>query len=168
MSSRQPETLVSVDFFTTTHRISGQVQTGPRPFSDLLNDQSSSYLLVFNVYVSPLTRAAEVGDYAPVAYLSKENLCFAIVSSREIRAPDRSHFSSQDRETLITMPRFEVRGMVAGPRRLDIRSFSPTALDPFIVLTDASVQVADNPEMTFSGEAILVNRARLEGFCLAE
>lgn len=168
MSSRQSETLVSVDFFTTTHRISGQVQTGPRPFSDLLNDQSNSYLLVYNVYVSPLSRAAEVGDHAPVAYLSKENLCFAIVSSREIRAPDRSRYSGQDHEALITMPRFEARGMVAGPRRLDIRSFSPTALDPFVVLIDASVQVADDPEIAFSGEAILVNRARLESYCLAE
>jgi hypothetical protein len=168
MSSIQLDDLTAVDFFTSTHRISGQVQTGSKLLCDILNDKSQSYLLVFNVYVSRLSEPAAIGAYAPTAYLSKENMSFVIVPAREVRAPDQSRFSVQEYQALITMPGFEVRGKFAGPHRFDLRTFSPAALDAFVSLRDISIQLMDLLEVTFGGEAILVNRTRLESFCLSE
>jgi hypothetical protein len=156
------------DFITTTHRISGSIQTGSKPLSDLLNDRSQSYLLLFNVYVSRLNEPGAIGAYAPLAYLTKENLSFVISAARDARLPDRSRFAAQEYAALVTLPGFEVRGTFVGPRRIDLRTFSPAALDAYLVLTDASAQSLSLAEVEYSGEAILINRARLESLCLTE
>jgi hypothetical protein len=168
MSSRQSLSMTYVDFITTTHRISGEVHTGAKPFGDVLNDRSQSYLFVSNVYVSRLDKPGEIGAYAPLAYLAKDNLTFVIVPSRDARSPEPGRFGAQEYEALATMPGFEVRGKFVGPRRLDLRSFSPAALDSFVILTEASAQSVDVPDVVFSGEVILANRARLESLCLTE
>jgi hypothetical protein len=124
--------------------------------------------LLSNVYVSRLGSAAEIGAHASVAYLLKENLSFAIVSARETRAPDRGRFTVHEYEALVTLPRWEMRGSFIGPHRLDLTSFSPANLDPFLVLTEATAWLVDEPSEAFSGEAILVNRIRLESLCLSE
>ncbi len=100
----QADSLTTADFITMTHRISGQVQTGNKPLSDLLNDRSQSYLLVFNLYVSRLDRPGEIGSHAPVAYLSKERISFVIVPAREVRLPDSGRFTSQNYEVLAILP----------------------------------------------------------------
>jgi hypothetical protein len=168
MSSGPLSSRAQADFLTTTHRISGEVQTGTRPLSDMLNDMSQSYLLVYNIYVSRLNDPGEICAHAPVAYLSKENLCLVIVQFREVRAPDRGRFTVHEYRVLATLPGFEVEGKFVGPHRLDLRSFSPTALDPFVVLTEATARIAGLSGVTFGGEAILANRARLESLCLSE
>jgi hypothetical protein len=168
MSSMQFGDTIQIDFFTMTHRISGAIQTGPKPLSDLLNDKTQSYLLLSNVYVSRLDRAAEIDAHAPVAYLSKENLNLVIVPARETRAPDRSRFTAHEYEALVTLPGCEVRGKFVGPHRLDLTSFSPATLDAFVVLTEATAWLTSVPGVTFSGEAILINRAHLESLCLSE
>ncbi len=164
----QTDTLTTADFITATHRLSGQVQTGNKPLSDLLNDRSQSYLLVFNLYVSRLDRPGEIGAYAPVAYLSKEKISFVIVPMREVRLPDTGRLTSQGYEVLAILPGFEIRGSFAGPPRFDLRTFSPAILEPFLAVTNATVQIVGLPEVTFHGEAILVNRAQMEGLCLGE
>ena len=168
MSSRQLNNRAQADFITTTHRISGEVQTGPKPLSDLLNDKSQSYLIVYEVYVSRLSEAGAICSHSPVAYLSKENLSLVIVQFREIRAPDRSRFAVHEYDVLATLPGFEVQGKFVGPHRLDLRNFSPAALDLFVVLTEATARIAGQPDTVFGGDAILVNRMRLESFCLSE
>jgi hypothetical protein len=161
-------TVIRARFFTTTHRIVGEVETGLKPLSDLLNDHAHSFLLVFNTQVAHIKKPGEIVMRAPVAYLSKENLCFAIVPSRETRGPDRSRFTVHEYEAVATLPRVEIQGKFIGPHRLDLKAFSPAALDPFIALTEATARLAGLPEMTFGGEAILINRARLECLCLTE
>jgi len=168
MSSRQSENLTTADFFTSSHRIRAQVQTGPRPLSDLLNDRSQSYLLVFNVRLSALDGTAEGRTRGPEAYVSKENLSFVLVSSREARSPERGRYAVLERQVLVTLPGFEVRGRFLGPLRSDLWTFSPATLDPFVVLTEATVVRANAPEVTFEGEVALVSRARVESFCLLE
>jgi len=168
MSNIRSGDLTSADLYTSTHRISGQVETGSKPLSDLLNDRSQSYLMVFNVYVSRLDKPGEIGAHAPTAYLSKDNLSFVIVSSREVRAPDRSRFTSHEYVIMVTLPGVEIRGTFSGPHRFDLRTFTPATLDAFVSLTQASAQIVSVPAVTLSGEAILVNKARLESFCLNE
>jgi hypothetical protein len=166
--SNQPDTLTTADFITTTHRISGQVQTGPKPLSDLLNDKSQSFLLTYNVYVSRLERAGEIGAHAPVAYLSKENLNLVIVPAREARTSDLGRFAAQDYDALVTLAGFEVTGKFSGPHRFDLRNFSPAALDSFLLLTEATARVVGTPGLVFNSEAILINRSRLQSLCLRE
>jgi len=168
MSSRQSESLTLAEFFTTTHRLLARVQTGARPLSALLNDRSQSFLLVFQVQVFPLHEATKCGARAPEAYLSKENLSFVIMPAREARSPERSRYAVVERQVLATLPQFEVEGRFLGPLRSDLWTFSPATLDRFVVLMEATARIAAQPDVTFSGEAILVNRARLEGLCLLE
>ncbi len=168
MSSAQFGKQAQAEFFTTTHRITGQVQTGAKPLSDLLNDRSLSYLVATNVYVSRLNEPGEIGAHVPLAYLSKDNLSFVIVLAREVRSGERGRFTAQEYKALLTLPGFEIRGKFLGPRRMDMQVFSPASLEAFIVVSEATAQMASLPDMTFCGEAILVSRARLEGFGLSE
>lgn len=168
MSSRQSEGLATFDFFTTTHRIEAQVQTGTRPLSDLMNDQSQSFLLVFNVRLSRLEKEARLEAIASAAYLSKENLGFVIAPSREVRKPERGRYAAYEREVLVTLPGFELEGRFLGPHRSDLWTFSPTTLNPFFVLTAATARIAAVPDATLGGDTILVNRDRVESICLGD
>jgi hypothetical protein len=168
MSSTQPGERIKAEFFTTTHRITGEVETRYKPLSDLLNDNTHSYLMLFNAYVSRLTEPGKIGAHAAVAYLSKENLSFVIVAAREVRLPDTGRFSAHEYDTLATLPQFEIQGRFTGPHRIDLRSFSPATFDAFVALREATARLTDASEVTFSGEAILVNRVRLESLCLSE
>ena len=168
MSSRQSEGLTTFDFFTTTHRIEAQVQTGTRLLSDLMNDQSQSFLLVFNVRLSRLEKEAKLEAIASAAYLSKENLGFVLAPSREVRKPERGRYTAYEREVLVTLPGFELEGRFLGPHRSDLWTFSPTTLNPFIVLTAATARSAAAPDITLGGDTILVNRDRVESICLGD
>ena len=168
MSSRQSDGLATFDFFTTTHRIEAQVQTGTRLLSDLMNDQSQSFLLVFTVRLSRLEKEARLEAIASAAYLSKENLGFVIAPSREVRKLERGRYAAHEREVLVTLPGFELEGRLLGPHRSDLWTFSPTTLDPFFVLTAATARIAAVPDATLGGDMILVNRDRLESICLGD
>jgi len=168
MSSVQYGRVAQADFFTTTHRISGQVNTGPKPLSDMLNDRSLSYVMAVNVYVSRLSEPGEIVAHMPVAYLSKQNLSFVIVAAREARQAERTRFSAQEYRAVITLPAFEITGKFLGPLRVDMQVFSPASLDPFVLVTEATAQIVALPEVTFGGEVILVNGSRLESFGLSE
>ena len=168
MSSRQQTPLTYVDFFTTTHRISCGIQPSVAPLSDQLNDHSQSYLMVSNVYISRLDTPGDIGAHASVAYLSKENLTFVIAPAREVRISEAGRFTAQEYQALISVPGFEVRGRFHGPSRIHLRSFSPAALDAFVVLLEATAQSTTSPNTVFSGEVILINRARLESLCLGD
>jgi hypothetical protein len=168
MSSRQPEGLTTFDFFTSTHRIEAQVQTGSRLISDLMNDQSQSFLLVFNVRLSRLEKEARLEAIASAAYLSKENLGFVLASSREVRRPERGRYAAYEREVLVTLPGFELTGRFLGPQSSDLWTFSPATLDPFFVLTAATARIAAAPDASLGGDAILVNRDRVESIFLGD
>jgi hypothetical protein len=170
MSSWQSDARTQAEFFTSTHRLTGKVETGPKPLSDLLNDQINSYLLLFDVYVSRLDDPAVIGAHAATAYLAKQNISFVIVPLREIRTSERSRFATKEQEVLITLPGFEVWGRFSGPLRSDLRTFAPSALESFVVLTQATARLtgAGMEKEGFWGEAILVNRAQLQSFCLME
>lgn len=168
MSSRQSDNLTTVEFFTTTHRIVAQVQTGSRLVSDLMNDRSQSFLLVFNLRLTLLEKDARLEAIASAAYLSKENVGFVIAPSREIRKPERGRYAAYEREVLVTLPGFELQGRFLGPQRSDLWTYSPATLDPFFVLTAATARIAGVPDFTIGGDAILVNRDRLESICLGD
>lgn len=168
MSTRRPTPLTYVDYFTTTHRISGGIQTGVAPLSDQLNDRSQSYMMVSNVYISRLDTPGDIGAHASVAYLSKENLTFVIAPAREVRISEAGRSTAQEYQALVSVPGFEVRGRFYGPGRIHLRNFSPATLEAFVILLDATAQSTTLPDTVFSGEVILINRARLESLCLGE
>lgn len=168
MSSRSPTPLMYADFFTTTHRISGGLHTGTKPLSDQLNDQSQSYLMVSNVYVSRLNEPGAIGAHAPVAYLSKHRISFVIVPLREARVAEGGRFGAQEYQALVTLPGFEVQGTFAGPRRIDLKSFSPAVLGAFVPLSKATAQSITMAEVVYNGEVILINRDCLESLCIGD
>ena len=67
MSSSASAILTQAEFFTTTHRLTGQVQTVPKRLGDVLNGQSQSYLLILNVYTSRLKEPGGIRGQAPEA-----------------------------------------------------------------------------------------------------
>lgn len=168
MDSRVYQNHTQADFVTSTHRISGSVQTGSKPLLEVLNDTARDYLAVQRVYASPLNNPGAISTYAPLGFLSKEALGFVIVSAREARIPNGQRFGVQPYTIAATVPGFELQGRFLGPRRLDLSSFSPALLDPFVALQDASAISIAVPEVTFDGEVILVNRARLESLLIID
>ena len=150
----QVSDMTSADFITATHRISGQIATGVKPLSDVLNDRSQSYLLAYNVYLSRLDDAGTIMAHAPAAYISKDNLTLVVVPSREARSSERGRYGAHEYKALVTIDGFEVEGTFIGPARLDMRAFSPATLDSFVVLTQAMARPLAIAELHFSGEAV--------------
>ena len=170
MAQRRTSTLLPVDFFTRGYRISGHISTRAKTVGDILNDTLSSYVQLSDVYISRVTNPAEIVATYGYSQLLKDNLLFAIVSVEESYSKAGravSYFGKQRRPAWVVLPTFEIEGefLVTG-RSADFASYLAKGVDAYIPIQKGVARVASKPEITFNGEAFLVNRKNIDLFCL--
>jgi hypothetical protein len=158
----------SAEFFTHQHRIAGAVRLGGLRLTDVLNDDLTSSVELKRLEITRhLTPNKVVASYAS-ALLDKKGILFAIGGRESGKATERSFFRHVDTtewDVLVTVPFFELRGKfhVRGTGDLKTKLLSWTG--QFIPLTEAEAVFTLYPEVTFSGDVIIVNRAHIEVIC---
>lgn len=163
-------TQLPVDFFTRGYRISGYVDTRAKTVGDMLNDPLSSYIALGDVYIGRASSPGEIIASYRYAQLLKDNLLFAIVTEEESfskRGRSVSYFGKQKYRAFLALSTFEIEGdfAVTG-RSADFEAYLAKGIDAFIPIQDGVARVSDFPEITFQGEAFLVNRKCIDLFCL--
>jgi hypothetical protein len=163
---------VSADFYTNGYRISCQVPTpAGGGLHALLMDPLNSYLEVENAYISRITDPGEIIAHYDLAAMRKENILFIILARREDGALPRSagsYLESSERSVFLTVPSFEIRGTIETDVKTAPRDILLQIAGRFVPVFEANAGLAGSPDTGFAGKLILVNKERIEAFCVSE
>lgn len=163
---------VTADFLAHDFRISGDANVRTRPLADTLNDGTTDYFQIENIYVSPIQNPADIKASYPMGSLYKRNISLVVLAREEDGRSKMESYGSYLGYVLypvfLTVPGFEVRGLLAMTPKTDIRTYLVTHADRFVPITEASATVTLNPAIRFEGGIILVNKERVGILCQAE
>ena len=166
IQSRQPT--VTADFFTATHRYSATIVVGNRRLTDVLNDRTTSYLTVKDVYVSRNDRPSDILETYKVASLIKEHITFIVVSNEMDGISQEQKYNSfigrTHKNVFLTLATFEVKGILEIIGKFDLRAILAIGTTTFMSIKQGVAQHVQNPDIQFTGPVILVNKAIVEFF----
>jgi hypothetical protein len=158
----------TVEFFTHQYRIVGDAQLSGQRLTDVLNDDLKSSLELTDVQVFRLLPPSVVPATRTSALLYKDNILFAIVGGTSAEAAVRGFYKRVDTsewDVSVTMPSFELGGTLHVRGTGDLKTMLLSWAGQFIPLTRAKAVFALYPDITFSGDVIIVNRAFIEIIC---
>jgi hypothetical protein len=162
----------AADFFTHSYRISGSVDVRRLPLADQLNDRTTSYLMLEDAYVSPIDRPGDITASYAMAALRKENITMAVLVSRDDGMSKKhsygSYFGMSLKNVFLTVPQFEVRGLLQIVGKFDLHALLATGTDRFMPLLDGTTFASIKPEIQFDGGMILVNKDVVGVMCIME
>lgn len=162
---------VAADFLSHNYRISGEVDISINPLADILNDALRSYLKLENVYISPIQAPADLKGHYKYGQLRKDNITMAVLHREEDGLPKRqsygSYLSQVVHDVFVTVPGFEVRGLLTMSSTLDMEGLLVLSAERFIPISEAVATVSLAPDIQFRGGVILVNRDFVGIFCIS-
>jgi len=172
MQGRSSTGWLVADFFTHRHRISGRVDVRHRNLADQLNDHTTAFLQLEEVYISNIEHPAEIGTHHASLILRKDNVTAVVVSRQDDGLPREhtygSYFGSYLRKVFVIVPSFEIEGYLRLSGRLDLRTVLTTGTDDFVTILDGQIKSSVCPDVTFTGGAVLVNKDSIGAFSVEE
>jgi len=165
------KSLQTYDLFIHNYRVSAQVDTRHRTMNDLVNDRLTSYLEVFDSYVSRVDQPGQIVAHYPQAMLRKDGISFIIVPEDQSKPSGQRAYSYIGRsryEAFLALPFFEIKGELFIPGKLDLHHFLIKNLDQFFPVGEGVARLALAPDISFEGEAFLMNKERTEFFGVTE
>jgi hypothetical protein len=163
---------VAADFYINGYRISCQVPTpAGGGLHALLMDPLNSYLEVEDAYISRISNPGEIVAHYDLAAMRKENILFIILTRREDGSLPRSagsYLESSERAVFLTVPSFEIRGMIETDVKTAPRDILLQIAGRFVPVFEGSAALAEAPDTSFGGKLLLVNKERIESFCVTE
>jgi len=172
MQEHLSATWLVADYFTHSHRISGSIDVRHKNLADQLNDQSTSFIQLENVYISSIEHPADITASHPTLTLRKCNLIAIVVAQQDDGLPREhtygSYFGAYLHKVFVTVPHFEIEGYLRIAGRWDIRTVLTTGTDDFISILDSQMRAVAHPDTLFAGGAILVNKSHIGALCEEE
>jgi hypothetical protein len=161
---------VAADFFTYTYRISARADTRKRSLADHLNDRLTSYLELYETFVSRLHKPSEIVASYDLASLRKDGVTFVVLAAEEETSERHAYgyFAKQPYDVFLTVPSFEIRGRLRVIGKLDLHVLLVKGTENFISISNPVASPCFFPDITFTGGTVLVNKARIELFCVSE
>lgn len=164
-------TWLTADFFTYSYRISGRVEVSRRSLADLLNDQTTSFIQLEDAYVSSIDRPGDIIGTYEASNLAKSNLTLAVVPQQDDALSKKhaygSYYGAFLHKVFITVPAFEIAGYLRLSTKMDLRRVLTSGTDDFIAVLDGQVRASTQPDITFTGGGVLVNKQQIGAFCMA-
>jgi hypothetical protein len=162
----------AADILAHNYRISCEVYVGVQPLPELLNDPSSDFVTVENVYVSSAHRPAQIIASHKHGVLSKDSIAMAIVTREQDGRPTAdaygSYYGRSQYRVFITVPGFEVQGILETGPKMNPRTYLANMAPPFIPVFRGVASVSLNPDIRFESGVILVNKGLVGALCLTE
>jgi len=175
MSSSTLRSLIGVDIFTDAYRVSGRVVvTGTTTVAGELSNPNSNFLELTDAYISRLNQPGEIITSYALASLRKDNINFVVLQNRREGVPMSSqHFRSifergRQYHVFVTVPSFEIHGDIMYESRPTPHGVLIQSVGVFQPIFAAKASASLYPEITYSGDVILVHKDRVGLFCLRE
>lgn len=160
-----PTEVITAEFFTNQHRVRGQIFTGNRRLTDVLNDALYSSVELREVEVARVIELEKVVYTYPSAVLMKEAIALVIIPGERSDGTESRIFKFVEKrpyEVTLTVPPYEVSGVLHLKGTGDLRTLLVREVNHFVPLTQARVVFTLYPKVKFSGEVAIVNKALLE------
>jgi hypothetical protein len=151
-----------VEFFVDGYRVSGTFVARPRTLGDAMYDSTTSYLTLREAYVSPIGAPAKITARRGETVLVKDRIAFALTMEMEmaLRRDQRygSYRGPQFRPVYLTLPFFELEGLIRLPGRLDPLVLLSSRTEAYLTLVEVTARLTLHPDITYHGEAALVHK----------
>jgi hypothetical protein len=161
---------VSVEIYTSSHRILGRIQPGTAGLYGFMNDRTRLSIDVEGAHINRLHQPARLVARYPRLALNKKNIVALLLSNRNELGPvsmTRHGYSTVIAHPIhIMLPGFELRGFMEAPGRLDIGSVFVEGDTVFVPLFDGHFESILFPDIKASSPAVLFNSNRVTAMSL--
>lgn len=162
--------LINIDLYTDAYRVSGTVLARSNGLIAELENTGSDFLELESAFISRIYEPGKIlGSYSS-SPLRKENICFVILQDRRdgisVSSSQTKSLFDQERlqQAFLTVPSFEIYGGVTGSQGGTPTSLLVNSPGRFQLLYDAQACAAQNPEIIYNGDLILVRKDRIGFF----
>lgn len=151
-----------VEILTESYRVLGNLVTGPRRLSDVLNQAELPFLTLLGASATPLENA----EYPPsrqTIHVSLESVRIAIPRGGEPTLEERQRFApftyveKEIHEVNVYLPPFRVTGYLPIEAGLDLAQGLARISARFLPVTNALVVLIKSPDVHWTGETIIID-----------
>ena len=165
--------LINIDLFTDAYRVTGRTLVGGGGIHSELNNPNSDFLELQDAYISRIHQPGEIVNHHTVAAFRKDNVNFIVLQDRRDGIPmgtqhARSIYTrGHPFPIFLTVPSFEIYGHVIhegsgtpAPNNVIVQSTGK-----FQLIFEAQASASLFPDISYSGDLILVHKERIGIFC---
>jgi hypothetical protein len=164
--------LVHMDIFTDAYRVTGQVSIRGGGLQGELGDPNTDYLEVHDTYISRIHQPGEIIASYNLGSFRKDNINFIVLQDRRDGVPVGStHGTSvfnrgRPVPAFLTVPSFEIHGEVMYDGKPNPGAVLIHSPGRFQAVFAAEAAASLYPEITYSGDLVMVHKDRIGVFCL--
>ncbi len=166
--------LINLDMFTDAYRVTGRAYVGAGGIHAELGNPNSDFLEVQEAYISRIHQPGEiVASYGQAAF-RKENINFIVLQDRREGIPvgtqhGRSIFTrGRVIPAFLTVPSFEIIGEIIHEGTIAPREILVQSMGRFQLIFSAKASASIFPDISYSGDLILVQKEQIGIFCLGQ
>lgn len=160
---------VSVEIYTSSHRVLGRVTPGSAGLYGFMNDRTRSSLEIEGAHLTRLHQPARLVARYPRLWLNKRSLAAVLLSNRGELGPvslTRHGYSTVAQHWVhMMLEGYEVRGMLEASGRIDLSTIFVEGEAVFSPLYNAALQSILYPNIEASSPAILFNAGGITAIC---
>jgi hypothetical protein len=164
--------IVNLDLFTDSYRVTGRALVGAGGIHSTLADPNSDFLELEDAYISRIIKPGEIVANFSICAFRKDNINFIVLQDRRDGIPvgtqhGRSVFTrGRPIRTFVTVPSFEIQGDIQHDGKLSPRAILVQSIGRFQPVFEATASASLYPQISYSGDLILVHKERIGIFCL--
>jgi hypothetical protein len=154
---------LTADILTDSYRISGEVNLKGQPLLDTLNDKMSNFIRLENLYVSPVDDPTIFKAQLSIGFVRKTNIIAVILAREEDGLARHTMYSMKADAPILfslyaSLSSFELRGGFKLSSPVDIENMLMQGIDAFVPVFRAELTLLSDPQIRFTGGAVLLNR----------
>ena len=167
-------TLVNLDLFTDSYRVTGHAMVGGGGIHAELSNPNSDFLELEDAYVSRMNEPGEIVANYNLCAFRKDNINFIVLQDRRDGVPvgtqhGRSIFTrGRPIMAFVTVPSFEINGEIQHDGKLSPRAILVKSMGKFQPIFSAKASASLYPDISYSGDLILVQKESIGIFCLEQ
>ncbi len=172
MSTFGKRNLINLDLFTDAYRVTGRASVGVGGIHAELGNPNSKYLELHDAYISRMHDPGNIIANYQIAAFRKDNINFIVLQDRREGIPvgtqhGRSIFTrGRSIPIFLTVPSFEIAGEAMHEGKFSAREILVQSMGSFQLIFAAKASASVHPEISYSGDLILVHKDRIGIFCL--
>lgn len=161
---------VSVEVYTTSHRILGRITPGAAGLFSFLNIPTTSYVEIEGAHLNRLHQPSRLVARYPSVWVGKHQVVAILLSNRAEMGPTgmaRGGYSTSAPHWVhILLGGYELRGMIETPGKFDFGGLMFQGDRIFIPIYIARLFAILFPNVEAESSAMLFNRAMVDGMAL--
>jgi hypothetical protein len=163
MGVRFAQQLVNMDLFTDAYRVTGRALVGTGGLHSELGNPNRSFVELEDAYVSRIHQPGEIVVSFKETAFRKDSINFIVLQNRREGVPLGSQSFTRGRpiSIFLTVPSFEIRGEIYHEGKLAAQDVVGKAYGRFLLIFSAKASASLYPDISYSGDLILVHRDRV-------